>query len=226
METFPRVREDGYTRDRIIKIETNLILWENNARDPQINCLRGFGIGSEPLNSPNNLRWMRLFTTMSLTCSDGYSIYTLGDRDGQKQHQKHIWYEFWSADLGQPVSDKTVSYQDIEGLYIREFTNGWAVYNRSGSAHLIELPERVQSVRSGLENTSHAVPDLDGDIFIRDIFIRIETPNPADVNKDGTVNILDLVIVAQSLGTGENDVNGDGVTNVFDLVIIANAINK
>lgn len=47
--------------------------------------------------------------------------------------------------------------------------------------------------------------------------------NPADVNGDGAVNILDLTLVAQALGTDkvEGDVNGDGVVNVFDLVFVA-----
>lgn len=214
METFPQEVKHGYTRDRIIEIENNLILWETNAREPQINCLRALGIGSEPPDSPNNRRWMRLFTTMSLTCSDGYSLYTVG----QSGNQYHIWHSFWNADLGQPVGGMVQRYEDIEGLYIREFTNGWAVYNRSGAAHIIELPEKVQSVQSGLENNSHAVLDLDGDIFLRIL------TNPADLNGDGIVNILDLVIVAESLGTGENDVNGDGVTNIFDLVIVAEAM--
>ena len=48
-----------------------------------------------------------------------------------------------------------------------------------------------------------------------------------DVNKDGTVNILDLIIVANNLGVpvGEAnpraDVNGDGVINVLDLTFVA-----
>lgn len=221
METFPHVREDGYTRERIIEIETNLIKYEETVREPKINCLRGFGVGAEPPDSQNNRRWMRLFTTMSLTCSDGYALYSLGTINGERQFSKHIWHPFWGADLGQPVGDTVQRYRDVEGLYIREFANGWAVYNRSGEARVVSLPEQVQSVRSGLENTSYAVPDLDGDIFLR-----VEVSVPADVNGDGVVNILDLVIVAQSLGTGENDVNGDGVTNVFDLVIVAEAFNQ
>ena len=57
----------------------------------------------------------------------------------------------------------------------------------------------------------------------RDILART---GPADVNRDGVVNILDLVLIAQELGTGnqEADVNGDGVVNVFDLVAVADAI--
>ena len=50
-----------------------------------------------------------------------------------------------------------------------------------------------------------------------------------DINKDGSVNVLDLVLVSRSFGaTGENvaDVNGDNVVNVLDLVLVGNAIGK
>ncbi|MDE0086508.1 MAG: dockerin type I domain-containing protein, partial [Candidatus Poribacteria bacterium] len=51
----------------------------------------------------------------------------------------------------------------------------------------------------------------------------------ADVNRDNTVNILDLVLVAGAFGqTGENeaDVNGDGVVDIRDLVLIAGAFGE
>ena len=225
METFPHVREDGYTRDRIVEIETNLIQYEATVREPKINCLRGFGVGAEPPDSPNNRQWMRLFTTMSLTLSDGYVLYSLGTINGERQFQKHIWHPFWGADLGQPVGGTVQLYEDIEGLYIREFTNGWAIYNRSGEARVVSLPEQVQSVSNGITDTSQVVLDLDGDIFLR-----VEVSVPSDVNGDGVVNILDLVLVAQAFGkpvdaAGRADVNGDGIINVFDLVIIANALD-
>ena len=49
-----------------------------------------------------------------------------------------------------------------------------------------------------------------------------------DVNEDGVVNVLDLVMVAQHIGTEKSsnprvDVNGDGVVNILDLVAVANA---
>ena len=49
---------------------------------------------------------------------------------------------------------------------------------------------------------------------------------PADVNGDGVVNVLDLMLVAQGFGayTKAADVNGDGVVNVFDLLQVAAAI--
>lgn len=52
-----------------------------------------------------------------------------------------------------------------------------------------------------------------------------------DVNGDGVVNILDLVLVASQLGesidpTAETnpDVNGDGTVNILDLVFVANVM--
>ena len=44
-----------------------------------------------------------------------------------------------------------------------------------------------------------------------------------DVNNDGVVNVLDLVIVANALGKNAPDLNGDGIVNVLDLVLVANA---
>ena len=50
-----------------------------------------------------------------------------------------------------------------------------------------------------------------------------------DVNNDGVVNILDLVLAGSNFGkTGENsaDVNGDGVVNIVDLVLVAGAFGN
>ena len=55
-----------------------------------------------------------------------------------------------------------------------------------------------------------------------------EPPIPQDVNRDGVVNILDLVSVASALeeeGQGlVADVNGDGIVNILDLVSVAGAL--
>ena len=224
METFPleKGRLHGYTRKDIIEIETNLIWYEANMREPKINVLRGFGVGAEPPDSPRNKQWMRLFTTMSLTLSDGYTLYTLGTIGGQKQYQKHIRHPFWDANLGQPIGPTAQRYRDIEGLYIRDFTNGWAVYNRSGQAQTITLPGSATPVSdrgSNAASTTHLLPDLDGEIYLK-------TKNPADVNGDWVVNILDLVQVANGFGKSTPDPNGDGVVNILDLVFVVQQFSQ
>ena len=49
-----------------------------------------------------------------------------------------------------------------------------------------------------------------------------------DTNEDGLVNVLDVVILANAVLTGEvlpaGDINGDGVNNVLDIVVLVNII--
>ena len=52
---------------------------------------------------------------------------------------------------------------------------------------------------------------------------------PGDVNRDGVVNILDLIFVAQQLGKRVSagspvDVNGDGIVSILDLIRVAQGI--
>lgn len=211
METL-RDYDEGYTYKGLKQIESTLSWAEENLREPRINCLEGWGVTTESPDSPLNRKWMRVFTTMSLTHSDGYVLYNDGI-----QHQ-HYWYDFWDTDLGKPIGEKVTLYENREGLFIREFTNGWAVYNRSGKAQEIEFSEYVSSVSRKAITKRHELPDLDGEIYLKG------ASHPADLNGDGAVNIQDLVIVANALGKTDPDLNGDGVVNIQDLVIVANAL--
>ena len=191
------------------------MIWnEANLREPNFTLLTNIFPSYSNIESPKSQQTMRTFTTLSLTHSDGYVSMAQHGTDG-------IWYDFWEADLGRPIGgDETKAqlYENREGLFIREFTNGWAVYNRSGAPQVIRLPEHVTGVESGLRNTLHILPDLDGEIYLK-----AKAPPTADVNGDGIVNILDLVAVANAFGKGAPDVNGDGTVNVLDLVAVANA---
>ena len=222
----------GYTHGGLYEIEDTLTWSEENLQSPQINCLEGWGIPTEPPDSPNNRRWMRVFTTMSLTHSDGYVMYTTGtgaipgpDPDAiypWGPGHEHWWYPFWDADLGRPVGPQAQLYQNIEGLFIREFTNGWAVYNRSGVAQTITLLASATPVSdrgSAAASITHLLPDLDGEIYLT-------TKSFADVNGDGAVNILDLVQVANGFGKSAPDPNGDGVVNILDLVFVAQQFSQ
>ena len=241
METYPTLeipfgeitdvdkqyRNLGYSRESLPRIEETLIWSEKNFREPRINGLIGFGIEGELPDSPRNQQWMRIFTTLSLTHSDGYVEYqfrlfssSINPSGGEPIVH---WGPFWDADLGTPIGKKAQFYKSREGLFIREFTNGWAVYKRSGKAQQIDFPEDVSGVASGVKDKrSHTVPDLDGEIYLKSES-RLEISPAADVNGDGTVNILDLVAVANAFGKDAPDVNEDGTVNVVDLVAVANA---
>ena len=218
METgIPNWGKTPGEREEIVTDVEKTVVWaEENMREPRINAIFGeaFRADEEPRSA--NFQWVRLITTLSLTHADGYAM--IQHLDLPKGDDRH-WYDFWEADLGQPVSEKRQLYQEIDGLYIREFTNGWAAYNHSGAEQTIRLPELASGVASRREGTEHTLPNLDGEMYLR-----VKPPNAADVNGDGVVNIFDLTLVAQAIGTGDGqgDVNGDGVVNVFDLVFVAN----
>ncbi len=70
--------------------------------------------------------------------------------------------------------------------------------------------------------TSYAQEDTD-----------IEILRAADVNVDGMINILDLVVIASHLGETSTadeplnaDINGDGNVNILDLVLVASHLGK
>ena len=214
---LPTLNTEPYGYAGLQQIEETLLWSEQNLRSPQINCLEGWGIGNEAPDSPNNLRWMRVFTTMNLTHSDGYVLYNTGEWDYGGPGHAHLFYDFWDANLGHPVGSKAQVYDGKAGLFVREFTNGWAVYNRSGSDQTVILPLLVSPVseRDGVPvSKSHQLPDLDGEIYLT-------SKSFADVNRDGKVNVLDLAQVANKLGKVEPDLNGDGVVNILDLVLVA-----
>ena len=222
METLiPRDVTGDRLEALLTEVEDSLLWLETNLREPRINALEGWSVPTEPPDSPTNLRWMRAFTALSLTHSNGYVLFQTG------LGHDHYWYDFWDADLGRPVGPKAQLYdEDIPGLYIREFTNGWAVYNHSGTQQVVTLPEEAQAVAGGWAGTEHVLPNLDGEMYLKAVVSDqspVTSKNPADVNGDGAVNILDLTLVAQALGTdkAEGDVNGDEVVNVFDLVFVA-----
>ncbi|RKU19255.1 hypothetical protein C6500_11185 [Candidatus Poribacteria bacterium] len=188
IETFLDEGDTAYTHDRLREIESTVLWSEQNFREPQINALEGRGIPLEPPDSARNQQMMRVITTLGLTHSDGYVCYAIGvtgiiheheyeispghEREhieGKRHHHnhQHYWYDFWDADLGQPVGEKSQLYQNREGVFIREFTNGWSVYNRSGKEQKIQLPEQTTGVANGITSIQHILSDLDGEIYLK-----------------------------------------------------------
>ena len=193
VEAIPDEQDTSYTPAGLREIESTLLWSEQNFREPQINALEGRGISLEPADSPRNQQMMRVITTLSLTHSDGYVCYDIGIRgiiheheydiwpgheqehiEGKSHHHnhQHYWYPFWDAPLGRPVGKKAQLYHNrkghgVEGLFIREFTNGWAAYNRSGKEQDIQLPMQAIGVASGTTGVNHTLSDLDGEIYLK-----------------------------------------------------------
>ena len=233
----------GYTPEGLMEIEETLLWAEEHLREPQLNIVEGWGVivgpdekllnppvDNKPIQwsrvvytrpeHPENQRLMRMFTAMSLTHSDGYVKFYNGYYDDERVDPENYWYNFWDAELGEPIGETAESYRSIDGLFIREFDYGWTVYNRSGSEQHIEFKENISGFASGVENKrSHTIEDLDGEIYLKPEPVI----NPVDLNGDGTVNVLDLIVIANAFGKDTPDVNGDGVVNVLDLIVVANA---
>ena len=193
MEAILDAQDTSYTHAGLREIESMLLWSEQNFRAPQTNALEGRGISLEPADSRRNRQTMRVITTLSLTHSDGYVCYNIGVKGIIHEHEyeiwpghkrehiegkshlhnhQHYWYSFWDAPLGRPVGKKAQLYHNrkghaVEGLFIREFTKGWAVYNRSGKEQMIRLPEQAIGVASGTTGANHTLSDLDGEIYLK-----------------------------------------------------------
>ena len=85
--------------------------------------------------------------------------------------------------------------------------------------------------RSAREGLTLASGSLDGTILLWDItsYTNPDEFGATDVNRDGVVDVLDLVLVAAHFGQrGLNgaDLNGDGVVNLQDLELVAEAFGN
>ena len=74
-------------------------------------------------------------------------------------------------------------------------------------------------------NSQDILYELQSYTLIEPGTVTVKAEKSADLNGDGVVNILDLVILANAFGKASPDLNADGVVNILDLVILANAFD-
>jgi len=179
LEGWKQYYDQSYTVSEILTIENKLI-WAEDAPmlTPSINCLEGWRKVTDydgdketrvaERDSPENTQMMRLFTTMSLTLSDGCVLFGDDNHEPSWDHL-HNWYSFWDISLGNPISQKNQKYNDIDGLLIREYEKGWAVYNRSGSSQHITFTSPVTGVTGTITSTDQDIQDMDGEIYLKSL---------------------------------------------------------
>ncbi len=139
----------------------------------------------------------------------------------------------FSFSMGLP--DPSVS---IDGVFFKVLLNGQVRFEHLGFNEPGWVDRSISlSEFSGetvlLELVTDSGEENSGDwAHWADLFITAEGAEPyGDVNQDGTVNILDLVLVGQNLGRNpasnpRADINNDGQVNVLDLVLVAERLGE
>lgn len=140
------------------KIRTTLLWAEANLRTPRINCLETWFDGSR-----NDSCKMRATTTLTLTHSDGYCLFSDPNSLPVPDHL-HNWYTFWDTPLGKPSGQ---GFERADGSYQREYEGGTVIYNPVGSNPVsIKFSVGMKSMATGLTSEEHSINTYDGDIFV------------------------------------------------------------
>ncbi len=108
---------------------------------------------------------MRAVTTLALTQSDGYCLFS-DPNDLPTPDHLHDFYDFWNKGLGQP---KKPGHQRPDGAWEREFGNGTVVYNPSGNTRItVHFTKPHRSRATDHSDVGHKLAVNDGDIFMRE----------------------------------------------------------
>ena len=140
------------------RIAHTLTWAEKNLRAPRVNCLETWFHQSR-----RDLRLMRATTTLCLTHSDGYCLFSDPNPLPKPDHL-HDWYPFWDRHLGKPTGP---GRRRADKATERDFDNGTAVYNPPGNKTVtLTFDEQRLSLATGKRAREHALPAADGDIYL------------------------------------------------------------
>ena len=142
-----------------VRIATTLQWAEKNLRPPHVNCVETWYH-----NSRQDLHLMRATTTLALTHSDGYCLFSDPNPLPSGDH-RHDWYPFWDKSLGKPVGE---AVSGDNGTVVREFENGTVVYNPMGNKSVeVIFSESRKSVATEISSDQHKLSCPDGDIYLK-----------------------------------------------------------
>ncbi|MYE90369.1 T9SS type A sorting domain-containing protein, partial [Candidatus Poribacteria bacterium] len=161
---------------------------------------------------------------------DGQLLASSGGSNGIKLWDTRNWQEVGTL------------LEDSELVWSIAFSPGGRLFVSSGGSNSIKLwdtsnweeitsltghTDWVWSIAFSADGHLLASGDSDGVILLWDM--TPYTPSRADINKDGSISIFDLVLVATHFGSqlgnanynAAADLNGDGVIDVSDLFLVA-----
>lgn len=140
---------------------SDLIWGQTHLRKPAIPLLEGWYLNT----GRDDLKRMREVTTLSLTLSDGYSLFADPNTPKTLNHT-HDWYPFWDHSLGRPISPPARKLQ--ERAYRREFEKGEAVFNPPDAPPAkLHFAEPRTRASNGQKGKDFVVDAADGDLFLK-----------------------------------------------------------
>ena len=134
---------------------------------------------------------------------------------GHTSEVSSIAYSPDGRTLASGSSDKTLRLWDA----------GTGEHTRTLTGHT----KRITSVAYSPDGRTLASGSSDGTVLLWAIAPTTDPLRVADVNRDGVVNIFDLVRVGSNFGQkGQNDadINRDDVVDIFDLMLVASALSS
>ena len=138
----------------------NSLSWaEQHLRAPHINCLETWYH-----HSRNDFNLMRATTTLSLTLSDGYCLFSDPGSLATPDHL-HNWYPFWEKQLGKALASGCAR---PDGSIRREFEKGTVIYNPMGNVPVtISFDSPRTSAATSLRGKTFRVNEGDGDYYLK-----------------------------------------------------------
>ena len=210
-----------------------LYLWDNNISglSPLV-ANRGLGSRTEINVKGNPLSYLSIHTHIPTLQSKGVTVEfddqahpALLKISGDNQNGASF------VSLSQPF---VIEAQDANGSALAGLSVRFAVTAGGGtlSTTITRTDEngRAQSTLTlgpnvGTNTVEVSATGIEGTVTFYAISDTESPPIEADINNDGSVNILDLILIASDLGNaGTNlaaDVSGDGVVNILDLILVA-----
>ena len=198
-------------------------------------------VGAKEGKSVGNSKW----TEHTLSATSGNNINEMTDALGWGtgwEIYDHIVYG--AVSLESPRKQETTMLVG-SGDGVKVWLNGDLVHkalvdrnaNDYQDAFPVTLKRGTNVLLVAIDNNGHGEfsgffgfeAGIDYTVNPTDKRIVVDLP-PSDVNKDGRVSILDLILVAQDFGkvgvrNSRTDINNDGKVNILDLTRVAKSIN-
>ena len=214
---------------------TNLIwlqLWDNNISDVSpLVANAGLGQGDTVYLWGNPLSYQSINTHIPALQSRGITV--AFDNQAHPALLKISGDNQTGASFASLLQPFVVEAQDANGFALAGISVMFAVTRGGGTlgvtSTITDEHGRAQSTlilgpNLGANTVSVSAAGIESTATFYAIVDSELPPMAADVNNDGSVNVLDLIFIASNLGqSGQNsaDVNGDRVVSILDLVLAA-----